>query len=358
MIARHPRSLCWELYSRCVHCAVVIRITLSEDDLARTRVAYSPSWEAVSSSLLLVCPQKPGRTGWYEGWRETARAALEGVDLEPLAVLVRGQAGYLPDFLLPPPDEPSPTFEAELERLRATVPQRVAAEARMTYPDETPDALLPYLERPDQALAALADALAEYWRRTLAASWPQMRALLEGEMITRARRLAQGGPHALLADLAPNISWEDPVLAIDKKHCGDVDAGGRGLLLVPVVFGFSAAFVSVDGPWRPTISYAPRGVGLLWSQNGEVEGDVPLELLLGRGRAAVLTALTEPASTSALALRLGVSPSTVSEHLAVLLRAGVVARRRAGRLVLYTPTPRGDRLVELLGADEAAAEIA
>lgn len=336
----------------------MIRITLSEDDLARTRVAYSPSWEAVSSSLLLLCPDKPGRAGRYGSWSDAAREALVGVDLEPLAVLVRGPAGYLPDFLLPPPDEPSPTFEAELERLRATEPQRVAAEARMTYPDETPEAIRPYLERPDEALEALADVLAEYWRRTLAPSWPQMRALLEGEIIARARRLAQGGPHALLADLAPGISWEDPVLAIDKKHCGDVDAAGRGLLVVPVVFGLAASFVSVEGPWRPTVSYAPRGVGLLWSQNGEGEGDVPLEILLGRGRATVLLALAEPASTTALALRLGVTASTVSEHLAVLLRAGVVARRRAGRLVLYTLTPRGDQLVELLAAEEAAAEIA
>ena len=261
----------------------------------------------MSSSLLLLCPDKPGRTGRYGAWRETARAALAGVDVEPLAVLVRGPAGYLPDFLLPPPDDPSPTFEAELERLRATEPRRVAAEARMTHPDETPEALRPYLERPDEALEALADVLAEYWRRTLAPSWPQMRALLEGEIITRARRLAQGGPQALLADLAPSISWDDPVLAIDKKHCGDIDAAGRGLLIVPVVFGLAASFVSVEGPWRPTVSYAPRGVGLLWSQNGEGEGDVPLEILLGRGRATVLLALAEPASTTALALRLGVT---------------------------------------------------
>jgi DNA-binding transcriptional ArsR family regulator len=336
----------------------VLRITLSEEDLARTRLAYSPSWEAVSSALLLIHPEKPRRGSSYRGWLEQAREAVDGLDLEPLATLACGGGGYLPDFLLPPPDEPSPSFESELERLRGTAPQRVAAEARLAYPDGTPDALLPYLERPDEALEKLADLLAEYWRRTLAPSWPQMRALLEGEVISRARRLARGGPHALLSDLAPNITWEEPVLTVDKKYVGDVDAGGRGLLLVPVVFGLSAAFVSVEGPWRPTVSYAPRGVGLVWSQNGGGEDDVPLELLLGRGRATVLTELAEPASTSELALRLGVSPSTVSEHLAVLVRAGVAARRRAGRLVLYTLTPRGEQLVELLAAEDAAREIA
>jgi DNA-binding MarR family transcriptional regulator len=337
----------------------VVTITLSEDDLARTRLAYSPTWEAVASSLLLLFPEKGCRSGSYRRWLEGATDAVAGLDLEPLGVLLRGDAGYLPDFLLPPPDEPSPTFEAELERLRATAPQRVAAEARLTHIDGTPADLEPYLERPDQALATLADVLAEYWQRTIAPSWPRMRALLEGEMITCARRLAQGGPDALLAELSPTISWEAPVLSVEKKHCGDVDAGGRGLLLVPAVFGNSASFVSIDGPWRPTISYAPRGLGLLWSQESDgAEGDVPLELLLGRGRASVLSALVEPASTSELALRLGVSPSTVSEHLGVLSRSGVVNRRRAGRLVLYVLTPRGEQLVELLAQDEAAADIA
>ena len=337
----------------------MLRITLSDDDLVQTRLAYSPTWEAVSSSLLVVVPDKPGRTNLYRRWLDGARDALAGVDLEPLAVLLQGNAGYYPDFLLPPPDEPSPTFEAELERLRRTLPERVAAEARLTWPDETPEALRPYLERPDEAVAILADLLEEYWRRTLAPSWPQIRALLEGEMISRGRRLARGGPEALLADLHSTISWEAPVLSIDKKHCADVDGAGRGVLLVPVVFGLSAAFVSVDGPWRPTIAYTPRGVGLLWSQDlGAGVGDVPLELLLGRGRATVLTELAEPASTSALALRLSLSPSTVSEHLAVLSRAGVVARRRVGRLVLYALTPRGEQLVELLATDDAAAEAA
>jgi DNA-binding transcriptional ArsR family regulator len=337
----------------------VVRITLSDDDLARTRLAYAPSWEAVASVRLVMESTDVGPTGWYRRWLDAARNALSGVDLQPLAVLIRSPVGYLPDFLLSPPETPSPTFAAELDRLRQTAPERVVAEARLAYPDQTPPALVPYLQRPAEALAVLADVLASYWERSLAPWWPQMRALLEGEMITRGRRLAQGGPDALLADLSPAIRWDAPVLAIADKHCGDQDAAGRGLLLVPLVFGHAARFVSVEGPWRPTVSYSPRGVGLLRSgDGGGVEGEPRLELLLGRGRAAVLTALDEPTSTSALALRLGVSASTVSEHLAVLSRSGVVARRRAGRLVLYTLTPRGRRLVTLFAANEAVADIA
>jgi DNA-binding transcriptional ArsR family regulator len=144
------------------------------------------------------------------------------------------------------------------------------------------------------------------------------------------------------------------VLEVEKHLEAALEPRGQGLVLIPLVFGHAAAYVSIDGPWPPAIAYVPRGIGALWAR-GEAEGaEEPLELLLGRSRAAVLAALARPASTSALALRLGLSPSTVSEHLGVLDRAGVVTRRRAGRSVLYALSEAGASLVGLLGADEAA----
>jgi DNA-binding transcriptional ArsR family regulator len=63
--------------------------------------------------------------------------------------------------------------------------------------------------------------------------------------------------------------------------------------------------------------------------------------LLGRNRAEVLTALDEPATTTALAHRLGLAPSSVSAHLAVLRDAGLLTARRYGHQVLYERTPLG-----------------
>ncbi|MDY7087379.1 MAG: helix-turn-helix domain-containing protein [Actinomycetota bacterium] len=60
---------------------------------------------------------------------------------------------------------------------------------------------------------------------------------------------------------------------------------------------------------------------------------------------------------SGLATALGLAPSTVSEHLAGLLAAGVVHRRRAGRRVLYGLEPAGTALVRLLGEDSARTEF-
>jgi DNA-binding MarR family transcriptional regulator len=61
-----------------------------------------------------------------------------------------------------------------------------------------------------------------------------------------------------------------------------------------------------------------------------------------RGR--ILTLLAEPAGTTDLARRLGARPGTVSRHLGVLHRAGLVTRARHGHTVLYLRSQLGDRL--------------
>ncbi|MFG2111873.1 winged helix-turn-helix domain-containing protein [Streptomyces sp. NPDC048718] len=66
--------------------------------------------------------------------------------------------------------------------------------------------------------------------------------------------------------------------------------------------------------------------------------------MLGPTRAGLLAALVRPASTAQLSERHFLSPATVSYHLGVLYRAGLVTRARAGRAVLYRRTPAGSRL--------------
>lgn len=49
--------------------------------------------------------------------------------------------------------------------------------------------------------------------------------------------------------------------------------------------------------------------------------------------------LEEPASTTALAIRLGITPSAVNQHLQVLTKAGLLTSTRQGHSVLYAWTP-------------------
>jgi DNA-binding transcriptional ArsR family regulator len=93
---------------------------------------------------------------------------------------------------------------------------------------------------------------------------------------------------------------------------------------------------------QTTLRYPARGAAAVWEQSlpPNASGQA-LRDLLGTPRARLLEVLRCPASTAALARALGVSPSAVSQHLAVLRRCGLVDRTRSGREVLYQTSDLG-----------------
>ena len=95
----------------------MIRIHLTPGDLAETRFAFSPVWEAVQSVEALM---HPGKYVFHLPWIDRARVASRDLDLEPLQALLSYPHGYRADFVTPPPDGPYPDFEQELQRILAT----------------------------------------------------------------------------------------------------------------------------------------------------------------------------------------------------------------------------------------------
>ena len=94
----------------------------------------------------------------------------------------------------------------------------------------------------------------------------------------------------------------------------------------------------------------------MWASPEATTGDATaVELLLGAPRARLLEALCSPATTTALARRLGVTPSAVSQHLAALHRGGLVDKQRSGRTVLYQTSALGLALLGAARLDEARA---
>jgi DNA-binding transcriptional ArsR family regulator len=328
----------------------VIRIELDEPTLARTRIAVSPLWETVCSLHLLY--RQRGRPPFpYERWAVGANRVLDEVAGGPpgwYAVLTEGRA---PDFLSPVPPGPAPTIDEELAALRGTDPVVVAAQLAKHYPDGLPAPLVPFRDRPERALAELADGLHAYWRGAIEPHWPGMRAMLDEEVLHRARALAADGPDALLAGLHERVRWERPVLTLVKPLEHADRAVDKRLLLVPLIFSRGALMCSTDDPEVVAVSYQSRGAAVLAGDDRPTPEPAAdrLAILLGRGRSAVLRALATPASTATLADHLNLAPSTVSEHLAALSAAGVVTRRRAGRRVLYQLDPSGTALLTLLG---------
>jgi DNA-binding MarR family transcriptional regulator len=152
---------------------------------------------------------------------------------------------------------------------------------------------------------------------------------------------------AVLEQLHPRVRWRRPVIELDKKGDLDMRLDGQPLVLVPLVFASGVLIASQTEAEGIGIGYQARGTAALWAPEASGD-DKRLELLLGHGRAAVLRALTEPATTTELARRLSYAPSTVSAHLDVLARAGILERHRVRRSVFYVLNETGQSLVALL----------
>ena len=318
----------------------MISYRFGPEDLGRVRFAISPLFEIAASLDVL---RDPARHGMHAPWVSSARGRLSGLDLSLLEAVVP-PSGYRPDFVHPPPERPLAGFASELARVSATPPAQVARDLDWAYDGgEPPEAARVLLDDPPRGMAALTDVMTAYWRRVIEPHWPAIRATLEADIAYRAARLAAGGPLAAFADLHDEASWRDGALVVDRPHEQTVDLEGRGLLLVPVAFAWPELWAMIDPPWQPAVIYAPRGIATLW-EPAEQAPDA-LADLLGRRRAAILSGLASPATTQELALRIAASPAGVSEHLAVLRRAGLVVGRREGRAVRYARTPAGDALV-------------
>ncbi len=67
--------------------------------------------------------------------------------------------------------------------------------------------------------------------------------------------------------------------------------------------------------------------------------------MLGRARTDLLAALDEPASSTAIALYLGVTTTAVNQHLRALRDAGLLDSHRLGRYVLYERSELGSALL-------------
>ncbi|MEO3871400.1 DUF5937 family protein [Nonomuraea sp. B12E4] len=310
---------------------------LRPEDVARIRFAFSPMWELVASLRTL---QTPARQSIHLPWIKAARPLLGGLDLAELFALVP-PAGYLADFITPPPDTPVPDFAAELDRVRSTPPEVARREAG--HVKGTDRAVLErFMADPEVGVARVADTLETYWEACFAEFWPRVYALLERDVLRRSRQLAQGGASGLFAGLDPAVVWTGERLVIDRPWCHSGGLHGDGLVLVPSAFWWPSVAVMSE-PYQSTLIYPVLGVGTLWEQ-GPPPAPGALAALIGRSRARILLALAEPATTSALAARMDLTPGAVSQHLGVLRGGGLAVGMRLGKQVVYRRTPAGDLL--------------
>jgi DNA-binding transcriptional ArsR family regulator len=296
--------------------------------------------------------------GVLERWREHAeKVRLDAVE----AALAHPQ--FVPGFLVPAPREPFGSIAKDLRRIAQAPAGEVVAALRTVQEHHRaqgePSALLDRaLARPESFRNALIEQLRALWKVLVAPCWDAHLAMLEGDVLTRGRRLALHGTRDLLDSLHDDTGWCGTDLLVDCDAIDLTVPGTADLLLVPSVFAWPKVFVRPPEGGDPTVLYYPaRGAATLFlEQGGSDRASAPaaLERLLGTNRARILSALDHATTTTELATRFALTAGGVSQHLSHLSALGLVRRTRVGRRVYYERVPRGDRMLRLFGAGAPA----
>ncbi|GAA1965743.1 helix-turn-helix domain-containing protein [Catenulispora subtropica] len=329
----------------------MIRIQLRADGLARSRFALSPLGETVHLLLAAAGGTVP------RPLRAPLRDAVLAHRLDLLAALLRVEPGaghYVPDFLTPPAPRFENSADDELHAIATTPGWRVAGELAVAADGrvarlvgrELPRVLHTALDAGEAHVAArLAEELQQVWIHVLAPHWPRLRARMEADVMLRLRTVGEHGFGAALDGLSPKVDWHGDTLRVRSTF--ETTVPERSVVLLPSVFTPRVACVidtMTTFPGRGCAMTAAekrirRSAMLFYPVGGKGPGTAPEPRrpaeLIGRTRARILAATATPATTGEVAGRLRLSPSTVSYHLQILHRAGLVRRTRDARSVLY-----------------------
>ncbi|MGI5127996.1 helix-turn-helix domain-containing protein [Pseudonocardia sp. CA-107938] len=316
----------------------VTEYVLDERDMTEVRFAVSPLNEL---ALSVRTWRDPGRFPQHLPWLQRTSAQRAELDGELLLALSNDHF-WLPDFLTPRPATPLPRIEDELRRVAAVEPEVVQAQLHAVHPQ-----LPPVLNGPaEQVRDRIVAAVSAYWRSCFAPWWPRMQAILQADIAFRAHRIAAGGMADMFAGLSDRCALVGNVVTIENRppFPGFRRATARdGLTLLPSLFT-RVLTAPIDAGLPPMVVYPARGTGLLWTTESPPAAAAVIGVL-GRTRAGLMALLAQPASSTELAVRLGVTTTAVNQHLRALRAAGLLTSARTGRHVLYARSELGDRLV-------------
>ena len=328
---RHPRD---EID---VAFCFMLRYVVNDQDVAAVRFGISPLSEL---GLSLRAIREPSWFPLQLPWLARTEQARAGLDHEALMALI-DERSWTPDFLNPRPDSPLTRLDDELAALAETPAEVFRRDLEGVHGFVPPV----FAGSSRVALGRIVRALTELWDACFAPYWPRMRAVLEADVVYRGRQIAQGGLHGMLNGLSATIDYSDGVVAVRLRDPRDrlqrID--GNGLTLVPTMFTRRAS--APVGTGQPMIMYPARGQGALWEAE-RVANPAAVAAILGETRASLLAALGDPASSTELGVRFGVTASAVNQHLRALRDAGLLVSTRYGHSVLYLRSELGTALLE------------
>lgn len=350
---------------------MVIRIRTDVATLAQSRFATSPAFEIIATLRGRESSSLPHVRRWYA----RARARLDAGTLDLLHGLVPADNPYVPDFLTPQPQQPRETVERMVAAIAATPAEDLASELDHMFtgrpiPSGFAEAMggeakvRRWRRRPSPQVTRLlaagentfaketAVAMGRFFDAAIAEDWTRVTAVLEADIAYRAEVTSGRGIATTLATFGPDLQWDGRHLSYPSRFEVTVDWARDGLLFVPCAGHTEPILFRIEPPRSlstPAVAamlmYAARGTGSLWRPPRPVDYASRLGGLLGATRLHILRSLDESRTTLVLSRLGGHAPATISYHLGVLQRSGLVAARRRGREVHYRRTPLGDALL-------------
>lgn len=172
--------------------------------------------------------------------------------------------------------------------------------------------------------------------------WSQVTTWFHHDVNRRLATVRDYGVGAVLNELHPETRFAGLRLESPYDYDREPDLRGEGLVLMPSAFWTGHPLLTSD-PEQPS-----RHVLVYPADRRPVDTAgkaAALSALLGPTRAALLTALRLPRTTSGVANLLGISAATASHHTGALRAAGLISTQRRGHAVEHSLTPLGRALL-------------
>ncbi len=326
----------------------MLSAVLDAASLAQVRLAASPTYEAM---CWLETLRRRQRHPLFGDPGAAARWTLRDPDVRLVLALLGPEGGanhgYMPDLLTPKPSVGADRFalQDQLDHIEHTSQEAVQQQVvQALYANGAmPQAVRLAVDDGSLPLRVAA-GLRTFWASTLAEGWSQLQRTIEADVAHRSAALAAHGVGLMLNALHERVSWTGTALRIETQWDGCVPFRDQELVLVPNVLGWPGLAIQIEDPDNAMLAYPAFGRGAASLATGETPG--AFGQLLGTTRTQLLRRLDLPRSTTQLSADLDLAISTVSYHLGVLLRTGLVARHRQRRVVHYRRTPQGDALLD------------
>jgi DNA-binding transcriptional ArsR family regulator len=291
--------------------------------------------EYVSATALLMEELGGTPLGAPRGWRKSVTSALDARDVAVLRPFVNSRPCDLPSCMCILPHRTTTgraSLEDDLERIVGIRPDVFGAQLPSN------GVWGEVVRNPGRWLHGFARAVRRACKG-MREPWTRAAGVFDRE----AERLGVAAVHGTERELIA-ARFAAPMWKLEGPAPAGAELGPR-LGMVPMLGGPDAAHAWIVEGELTHIAYPLSDIWRLLDGGGPPPA--ALEGLVGSQRALILRRLDRPITAGMIAEALFAVPSAASHHIAILERAGLVARERTGRHVLVRRTARGTELLGL-----------